>query len=107
MKDVASPVAWRFLLPKPVCGSLLGTICLPIYAAVVFNSPIEHHRRPVFVSEANTGAYIYDNENEETNPSTALANIPGVARVLGRAVPVKKNREALSHRTVCIEWRSV
>jgi hypothetical protein len=47
MNGVAFPVAWKFLLPKPVCGSLLGTICPPIYAAVVFKSPIEHHRRPV------------------------------------------------------------
>ena len=49
---------------------------------------------PGFVSEANTGTYIYDNENEKTNPSTALANIPGVARLLWREVLAKINREA-------------
>jgi hypothetical protein len=47
---------------------------------------------PGFVSEANTGTYIYYNENEETNPSTALANAAGAAR--------------LRHRSVCLELRS-
>ena len=79
-------IAAEVVDPNPVSASNEGND----FPADLRGSGVQlSHRTPPppgFVSEANTGTYLYDNDNEQKNPSTALANIPGLVRLPWRAV---------------------